>query len=178
MRTHAVELVRTGPDLILVHGNRALAAVQRETHDIRIVFAAVADAVDFKQVESLARPGGNATGFTIFAGPMLGKLTKILKEIAPDVTHVALVFSRDTPGSVRDTLALEAAAEVLGVKVVLAPVRNPGEIGQAIEMFAREPNGGTRRDTRPDYDYLSQADHCARVPLSPTADLWATPIRH
>jgi putative tryptophan/tyrosine transport system substrate-binding protein len=142
MRTHAVDLVRTGPDLILVHGNRALAAVQRETHDIPIVFAAVADPVDYRQVESLARPGGNATGFTIFVGPMLGKLTQILKEIAPDVTHVALLHSPDTPSSVRNTLALEAATEVLGVKLVFAPVRNPVEIEQSIDMFAREPNGG------------------------------------
>jgi putative ABC transport system substrate-binding protein len=149
MRANAVELVRMAPDLILVHGNRALAAVQLETSAIPIVFAATADPVDSRQVESLARPGGNATGFTTFEGSSVGKLTELLKEIAPGIVRVALIGSPDTAGYAPDAHELEKAAAALGVKTVVAPVRNPVEIEQAIEMFARGPNGGlvVRADT-------------------------------
>ena len=95
MRTFAVELVRMGPDLILVNGNRALAAVQRQTRNIPIVFAAVIDPVDLKRVESLARPGGNATGFTVFQSTILGKHAQILKEIAPGISRIALIRGAD-----------------------------------------------------------------------------------
>ena len=142
MQTQAVELVRTAPDLILVNGNRALAAVQRETHDIPIVFAAVSDPVASKQVESLARPGGNATGFTSFEGSKADKLAEVLKEIAPSIVHVALIISPDLSESVREGHAFEQAAAMLGVRSVVAPVRNDVEIQQAIELLRREPNGG------------------------------------
>jgi putative ABC transport system substrate-binding protein len=130
------------PDLILVHGNRALAAVRRETRDIPIVFAAVSDPIGTKQVESLARPGGNATGFTIFEGSAVGKLTELLKEIAPGIVRVAFIHSPDTVGSLARAHEFETAAAALGLKPVLAPVRNSAEIEQAIDLFAREPNGG------------------------------------
>jgi putative ABC transport system substrate-binding protein len=142
MRAHAVELVRMAPDLILVHGNRALAAVRRETRDIPVVFAAVSDPIDSKQVESLARPGGNATGFTIFEGSSIGKLTELLKEIAPGIARVALIESPDTLNSVANVHEFETAAAALGLKPVIALVRNAAEIEPAIEMLAREPNGG------------------------------------
>jgi putative ABC transport system substrate-binding protein len=142
MRSHAIELVEMAPDLILVHGSRALAAVQRQTRHIPIVFASVPDPVASKQVESLARPGGNATGFTTFEGSRAGKLAEVLKDTAPGIGRVALIINPDVPEYVLEKHAFEQAAPVLGVKPVVAPVRSPAEIEQAIEMFGHEPNGG------------------------------------
>ncbi len=130
------------PDLIVVNGSRALAAVQRETREIPIVFAAISDPVASKQVESLARPGGNATGFTIFEGSRADKLSEILKEIAPRVDRVALIMSPDVPDYVRESDAFEKAAARLGMTPVIAPVRQEAEIKETIARFGREPNGG------------------------------------
>ncbi len=141
MRTYAIELARMAPEVILVHGNRALAAVEREMHDVPIVFAGVPDPVSSGIVASLARPGGNATGFTTFDGSSIGKLAGLLKEIAPAITRVALILAADFAGSAINMTALDTAAAALGLKAVIVPVRDPAEIEPAIEMFTREPNG-------------------------------------
>jgi putative ABC transport system substrate-binding protein len=141
MRTHAIELARLAPEVILVHGNRALAAVQREMHGIPIVFSGVSDPVSSGIVASLSRPGGNVTGFTTFEGSNIGKLAGLLKEIAPGITRVALILAVDFAGNAGIANALDTAAAALGVKAVIVPVRDPTEIEPAIEMFARGPNG-------------------------------------
>jgi putative ABC transport system substrate-binding protein len=141
MRTHAIELARLAPEVILVHGNRALAAVQREMHGIPIVFAGVPDPVSSGFVASLARPGGNVTGFTTFEGSNIGKLAGLLKEIAPGITRVAMILAVDFVGNAGNANAIDTAAAALGAKAVIVPVKDPAEIAPAIEMFAREPNG-------------------------------------
>ena len=141
MRTHAIELARLAPEVILVHGNRALAAVQREMHGIPIVFAGVPDPVSSGFVASLARPGGNVTGFTTFEGSNIGKLADLLKEVAPGITRVAMILAVEFSGNAGNANALDTAAAALGVKAVIIPVKDPAEIAPAIEMFAREPNG-------------------------------------
>jgi putative ABC transport system substrate-binding protein len=140
MRTHAIELARLAPEVILVHGSRALVAVQREMHGIPIVFAGVPDPVSSGFVASLARPGGNVTGFTTFEGSSIGKLADLLKEVAPGITRVAMILAVEFANA-GNANALDTAAAALGMKAVIVPVTDPAEIAPGIEMFAREPNG-------------------------------------
>jgi putative ABC transport system substrate-binding protein len=142
MRAHARELARLAPELILVHGTRSLAAVQQEMPGIPIVFAGVPDPIRVGIVTSLAHPGGNVTGFTTFEGSNIGKLAGLLKETVPTIARVALIVSADFAGNAGITDALDTAAAALGMKAVVVPVTNPAEIEPAIELFAREPNGG------------------------------------
>jgi putative ABC transport system substrate-binding protein len=140
MRTHAIELARLAPEVMLVHGSRALAAVQREMHETPIVFAGVPDPVTLGFVASLARPGGKVTGFTTFEGSNIGKLADLLKEVAPGIDRVAMILAVDFANA-GNANALDTAAAALGLKAVIVPVKDPAEIAPAIEMFAREPNG-------------------------------------
>jgi putative ABC transport system substrate-binding protein len=141
MRAHAIDLARLAPELILVHGNRALDAVQQEMRGTPIVFAGVGDPIRSGIVASLARPGGNITGFTTFEGSSIGKLAGLLKEIAPSIARVAWILAADFVGNTANTNELDKAAAAIGVKAVLVPVKDPAEIEPAIEMFAREPSG-------------------------------------
>jgi putative ABC transport system substrate-binding protein len=116
--------------------------VQRERGNIAIVFAGVSDPVGLQFVESLARPGGNVTGFTTFEFSPVAKLLEALKEIAPHVARVALIFDPANPSSVGHLHSLEKAVPSFAVNFVASAVHNPAEIEQAIEAFARERNGG------------------------------------
>jgi putative ABC transport system substrate-binding protein len=142
MRTYASELVNLKPDVILVHGTRAFTAVRRESGIIPIVFAAINDPVGQTIVESLARPGGSVTGFTPFEGSSVPKLLEALKEIAPAVVRVALIFNPDTSTWIGHWRSLQNAAPLFGVKLITAPSHNPTEIQSAIEALASEPNSG------------------------------------
>ena len=142
METYANELVAMNPDVIVVNGGRALTAVNREPRRIPIVFAALADPVATGVVESLARPGGNVTGFTIFDGASAPKHIEALREIAPGLARVALVISPDNSNFSREVQLLNAAATPFGMKSIAMPVRVPADIERAIAEFAREPNGG------------------------------------
>jgi len=140
METYATELLAMHPDVIVVHGGRALTAVNREPRRIPIVFAYQADPVATGVVESLGRPGGNVTGFTTFDGAP--KYIEALREIAPALARVALLISPDYVNFSRDVQLLNAAATTFGMKAVAMPIRDPAEIEHAIAEFAREPNGG------------------------------------
>jgi len=142
MRAYGAELVRLTPDVIVVHGSRALAAVRRETDRVPIVFASVADPVASGYVESLARPGGNVTGFTYYGGLPSPKLLEMLKEVAPNVTRVAHVITPDNPGFDRQLKAMEASARPLAITVIAMPIRDPARIEPSIRTFAQEPNAG------------------------------------
>ena len=142
LQAYAAELIAMTPDVILVNNAQGLTAVQRRRGNIAIVFAGVSDPVGLQFVESLARPGGNITGFTTFEFSPVAKLLEALKEIAPDVARVALIFDPDNPSSVGHLRSLEMAAPSFAVKFVAAAVHNSAEIEQAIEAFARERNGG------------------------------------
>jgi len=103
----------------------------------------MADPVGLGFVQSLARPGGNITGFTGVDAPMMGKWLQLLKEIAPDATRVAVIFNPDTmPFALFLNRALEAAATSFGITVTLAPVHDDAGIKEAIAALAREPGGG------------------------------------
>jgi putative ABC transport system substrate-binding protein len=119
------------------------AALQQQTRTIPIVFVLVVDPVGQGFVHSLARPGGNITGFGSFDVPIIGKWPQLLKEIAPSVTRVAVIFNPDTaPYAPLFNRQIEVAAPFFGMTVVLAPVRNNAAIEETIGAQARKPGGG------------------------------------
>jgi len=142
-KTYAAELVGLSPDAILASNTPAVAALRQQTRTIPIVFVRVADPVGQGFVQSLARPGGNITGFSSFDAPLMGKWLQLLKEIAPGVTRVAVIFNPDTTryASLADR-AIEAAAPSFGITVTLAPVHDDAGVEEAIASLAREPGGG------------------------------------
>jgi putative ABC transport system substrate-binding protein len=142
MRAHAVELARIVPDVIVVHGARALAAVRRETDRVPILFASVADPVASGYVESLARPGGNITGFTNYSGFPSPKLLEALRDIAPRIVRVGFLITPDNPAITRQLPAMESVAQSFGVKVTSLLPRDPGAIARTIADFAQAPDGG------------------------------------
>jgi putative ABC transport system substrate-binding protein len=135
-------LVGMKPDVIVPNTNLMTAILQPETHTIPIVFVFVGDPVGSGYVASLARPGGNITGFSALDPAIGGKWLEILKEIAPDVTRVAVVLHPETPPNVGFLRAAEAAAPSFGVKVIALGVHNVAEIEGRVTEFAAESKGG------------------------------------
>jgi putative ABC transport system substrate-binding protein len=142
MRAYAAELVKLKPEVILCVGPLGIVSVQRENRDIPIVFATISDPVGLGFVQSLARPGGNVTGFTLFDRSAIGKLLEALKEFVPGTARVALLFNPENASAATHLRALETYAPSFSVAQIAAPVRNRDDIERAIEAFAREPNGG------------------------------------
>jgi len=143
LETYAAELVGLAPDAILAISAAAVAALRRQTRTTPIVFVTVPDPVALGFVQSLARPGGNITGFVMFDAPIMGKWLELLKEVAPGVTRVTVIFNPDiAPSAPLFTRAIEAAALSLGMTVTLAPVHDDAGIEQAIAILARAPGGG------------------------------------
>jgi ABC-type uncharacterized transport system substrate-binding protein len=142
-KTYAAELVGLSPDVILANSSSAVAALRQQTRTIPVVFTPVADPVGQGFVQSLARPGGNLTGFTTNDAELMGKWLQLLKEVAPSVTRVAVIFNPDTaPFAPFCNRAIEAAAPSFGITVTLSPVHDDAGIEAAITTQAREPGGG------------------------------------
>jgi putative ABC transport system substrate-binding protein len=141
-RKYAAELVALAPETIITGGAAPLAQLLQATQSIPIVFVLVADPVGAGFVDSLARPGGNATGFTALEYSFGGKWLELLKEIAPGVTRAAVL--RDPSISVGIGLfsAIQSAAPTVRVEVIPVNVRDAAEIEQGIAAFARTSNGG------------------------------------
>lgn len=143
---HAAELVGLAPDVIVATNAPTTRALQEQTKTIPIVFTAGSTPIEAGFVGSLARPGTNITGFANLYPSIAGKWLELLKEVAPTITRVILVYD----GSLRLGLGaegvyvpvIEKAATALGVRTINAPVRNGLEIARAIDAFAAEPNGG------------------------------------
>jgi len=143
MQRFAKELVALQPDVILSHITPTTAALLQQTRTIPIVFATVADPVGSGFVASFSRPGGNATGFTSIEPTMAGKWLELLKEIAPRVARVALLFNPVTAPYAEYFLnPLKAAALSFGVEAIAAPVRDTSELESIVAAQAREPNSG------------------------------------
>ena len=142
LRRYAAELVALAPDVILATGTSTVGPLQQATRTVPIVFAVVADPVGAGFVESLARPGGNATGFISFEYGLSGKWLELLKEIAPGVTRVAVLRDSAISGGTGQFGAIQAVAPSLGVEVIPVNVRDAGEIERAVAAFARGSNGG------------------------------------
>jgi putative ABC transport system substrate-binding protein len=139
-RKHAAKLVALAPDAILATSTPAVLALQQAIHTVPIVFVQVIDPVAAGMVASLARPGGNTTGFTVFEYGMSGKWVELLKEIAPGVRRVAVL--RDLAIGIAQLAAIQAVAPSLGVELSVIGVRDVDEIESAVTAFARSPNGG------------------------------------
>jgi ABC-type uncharacterized transport system substrate-binding protein len=139
----AEELVALAPDLILASASASVAALQRITRTVPIVFANVIDPVGAGFVASLARPGGNTTGFSAFEYSLSGKWLELLKEIAPNLKRAAVLRDPALAAGIGQFAAIQAMApQSLGVELTTIDVRDPGEMERAITAFAREPNGG------------------------------------
>jgi putative tryptophan/tyrosine transport system substrate-binding protein len=141
VRRNAAELVGLAPDVILAIGTTTLGPLQQTSRTIPIVFALVADPVGGGFVESLAQPGGNATGFTLFEYSISGKWLQLLKEIAPHVTRAAFIRDHTSPSGIGQFAALQSAAPSVGVEVTPINVRDADEIERSVTAFARSSNG-------------------------------------
>jgi putative ABC transport system substrate-binding protein len=138
---HAAELAALAPDVILAHGTPALRPLLEVSRTVPVVFAAGVDPVGAGFVESLARPGGNATGFMSFEYSLSGKWLELLKQIAPGLTRAAVL--RGTVGSSTSQFAvIQALAPLLSVEVTPVNMDTADEIERAVAAFARSPNGG------------------------------------
>ena len=140
IRKYTAELVALAPDAILATSTVIVGPLQQATHAVPIVFVQVIDPVGAGIVSTLARPGGNTTGFTVFEYGMSGKWVELLKEIAPGVRRVAVL--RDLAIGIAQLAAMQAVAPSFGVELSVIGVRDADEIESAVAAFARSPNGG------------------------------------
>jgi putative ABC transport system substrate-binding protein len=141
-RRNAAELVALKPDVILASGGASVAALQQVTRTVPIVFAQVTDPVGAGYVASLARPGGNATGFTQFEFGISGKWLELLKQIAPQVTRAAVIRDPTVGAGIGQLAAIQSVAPSFGVELSAVGVSDAGEIERAITAFARDSNSG------------------------------------
>jgi ABC-type uncharacterized transport system substrate-binding protein len=141
-RKYAAELIALEPDVILATSGATMPALMQATRTVPIVFVQVPDPVGSGFVASLARPGGNATGFTQFDFSLSGKWLEVLKEIAPRVTHVTVLRDPADPAGTGQFGAIQIAAPLLGIEVRPIDVRKPIEIENGITAVANMPNGG------------------------------------
>ena len=142
LRRDATELVALAPDVILASAGLTVRALQQATRNVPIVFAQVIDAVGAGFVASLARPGGNTTGFTLFEYGISGKWLELLKQIAPGVTRAAVLRDPTNPTVIGQFGAIQSVAPSLGMELSPVGVRDPDEIERAITAFARGANDG------------------------------------
>jgi putative ABC transport system substrate-binding protein len=141
LRSHAAELAALAPDVIVANGGTATDHLLRITRKIPIVFAFVPDPVGSGFVNSLSRPGGNATGFTQFEYGMSAKWLELLKEISPNVTRVAVLRDSTGPAGVGQFAVIQAAAPMQGVEARPINVRDPAEIERDVAEFAGSAGG-------------------------------------
>jgi ABC-type uncharacterized transport system substrate-binding protein len=142
IRRNVADVIALAPDVIFVAGGRNLTALQQANRSIPVVFVSISDPVSGGFVESLARPGGNATGFGTEEYGMSGKRVELLKHIAPSLTRAAVLRDPANPGGSGQLGAILAVAPALGVEVTPVGVRDAGEIERGVTAFARSANGG------------------------------------
>ena len=142
IRRHAAELAALAPDVILAHGAGTVGPLLEATRIVPIVFVNVIDPVGAGFVASLARPGGNATGFTTFEYGVSGKWLELLKEVAPGVTRVAVLRDPAVASGIGQFAAIQAVAPSLGVELSPIDTRDAPEIERAVTVFARSGNSG------------------------------------
>jgi ABC-type uncharacterized transport system substrate-binding protein len=141
-RKYAAELVALAPDVILAPGSSTVGPLLQATRALPIVFVHVPDPVGAGFVNSLASPGGNATGFLLFEYGLSGKWLELLKQIAPGATRAAIIRDSTMASGIGQFAAIQSVAPSLGVEVIPVNVRDAGEIERAVAAFARASNGG------------------------------------
>jgi putative ABC transport system substrate-binding protein len=141
-RRYATELLAFAPDVVLASGTLSVAALRLVSRTSPIVFVGVSDPVGAGLVDTLARPGGNVTGFMIFEYSSSGKWLELLKEVAPRLMRVAVLRDSANPAGIAQFGAIQAVAQSLGVELRPVDIRDAGEIERSIASFARAANGG------------------------------------
>jgi putative ABC transport system substrate-binding protein len=141
-RKYAAELVGLAPDVIFVSGSAAVEPLRRATRTVPIVFVLVPDPVGAGFVESLARPGGNITGFTQFDYSIAAKWLELLKEIAPNITRAAVVRDPSITAGIGQWAVIQSMASSLAIEVSPVNIGDASEIERTLTVFARSPNGG------------------------------------
>ena len=142
IRKIVAELVAAAPDVVLTTGSTVTGPLLQATNTIPVVFASVVDPVGAGFVESLARPGGNATGLMQFEYSLSGKWLELLKQIAPDVKRVAVLRDSSTTSGIDQFAVIQSVAPSIGVDVASINVRDANEVERAVTAFAGSPNGG------------------------------------
>ena len=142
LRSAVAQLLRLAPDVILANGDAATRMMQQSTRTVPIIFIAGSDPVAEGLVQSLAHPGGNLTGFLVLEPSLGAKLLELLKEIAPSVARIAILFNPDNPGNRRLATWATAAAPKFAVDVVAAPLRESAEIEAAMTEWGHDPTYG------------------------------------
>jgi putative ABC transport system substrate-binding protein len=142
IRRQATELAALAPDVVLAGGTSAVGPLLQATRSVPIVFTIANDPVGAGAVDSLARPGGNATGFMSWEFSIGGKWLELLKQIAPGVAQVAVLRDASQGSATSIFAAIQTAAPSLGVEVIPVNMRDAGEIERSVTTFARSPNGG------------------------------------
>jgi putative tryptophan/tyrosine transport system substrate-binding protein len=141
-RKYATELVALAPDVVLAAGTIGVTALQRVTRTVPIVFVRVADPIGAGIVDTLARPGGNVTGFMNYEYSLSGKWLEVLKQIEPQLTRAAIIRDAANPAGIAQFGAIRTTASSLGVDVSPIDFRDAGDMEHAIANFARSPNSG------------------------------------
>jgi putative ABC transport system substrate-binding protein len=142
IRQHAAELAAKAPDIILTGGTSTTGPMLQATRTVPIVFATVVDPVGAGFIDSLARPGGNATGFLLYEYSLGGKWLELLKQIAPNTRRVAVLRDANLVSGTGQFAAIQALAQSLRVEVVPVNMREAADLERTIDAFARSPNGG------------------------------------
>jgi putative ABC transport system substrate-binding protein len=142
IRKYAAELVALAPDVLVVGGGAPAEVVLKVTHTIPIVFVIVPDPVGSGFVETLSQPGANATGFMMFEYNLCGKWLELLKEIAPSVSHAAILRNAGTASGIGQFAVIQAVAPLVGIEVSSIDLRGPAQIERAIASFAQKSNRG------------------------------------
>src|SRR3974377_2049102 len=142
LRKDAIDIVGLAPDVIVASGTSAIVPLLQATHTVPIVFANVADPVGAGFVDTMARPGGNTTGFIQFEYSLSGKWVELLKQIAPGVTRAAVLRDPNIPNGIGQFAVIQSVAPSVGREVTAISVRDPGEMERAVTAFAQSPNGG------------------------------------
>ena len=142
IRRHAAQLIALAPDIIVAHGTAAVSALLQATRTIPIVFPVASDPVGAGLVDSLARPGGNATGFVFVEYDLSGKWLELLKQIAPDVTRAAIIRDPARASGTGEYGALASVAQSFRTELTPISLQDPTGIERAISTFAHAPNGG------------------------------------
>ena len=142
IRQHAAELAAKAPDVILTSGTSTTAPMLQATGAVPIVFATVVDPVGAGLIDSLARPGGNATGFLLYEYSLGGKWLELLKQIAPTITRVAVLRDASTASGTGQFAAIQSVAPSLNIDVLPINMREAADLERSIATFARSPNGG------------------------------------
>lgn len=167
-RAYGAELIGWAPDVILANSSFVVAALKQQTKTIPIVFAQVVDPVNSGFVDSLARPGGNITGFVSSDFGIGAKWLEILKQMAPHVVRVGVLRELQTPAGSGQLGAMQAAASSFRVELKALDVRDTASIERGLSVFAREPNGGLNRAHLCRCINSSQTDHrpCGAAPAA------------